>query len=355
MIKAIIYFILFSILASCQAQKQNIEFYRANHDYINIVGRVDFSNHEALRCWNPGVYLQFRYYGDSCEIIIKDELPWGNSHNYITLVIDNEKGQRIKLIDETNHIVIGKNLGIGAHEVTLCKSTESGIGYVEFIGLKCKELLEPKPLPFRKIEFIGNSITCGTGSDNSIISCDSLEWHDKHNAFMSYGPLTARSLDAQWILTSVSGIGMVHSCCNLGITMPEVYNKVNLQANQIEWDFSKYQPDVLTIALGQNDGIQDSTLFCSTYVEFIQTLRGKYPHTTIVCLNSPMEDESLGVVLKKYILAIENHLNNNGDENVCSFFFSRSYNSGCDYHPNLEEHALIAKELEAFIRVKMNW
>jgi len=41
-----------------------------------------------------------------------------------------------------------------------------------------------------------------------------------------------------------------------------------LRGDTITWDFKAYQPDVVTICLGQNDGPkQDSTLFCSTYVD----------------------------------------------------------------------------------------
>lgn len=352
-------FVSLMIFMSCRSQKQQtvhpITYYQANNPNINYVGRVEFSNPSVARFWNPGVYIRFDYQGDSCEIIIKDELPWSRSHNYITIIIDDQKEERIQLAEKINNITIGKNLEDGVHHVTICKSTESGIGYIEFLGMWCHKLLEPQAQPSRKMEFYGNSITCGTGSDASIITCDSLEWHDKHNAYMSYGPQTARMLNSQWMLTSVSGIGMVHSCCELDILISDVYDKINLRANEIPWDFSKYQPDVVTIALGQNDGIQDSTLFCSTYIEFVKTIRGKYPEACIVCLNSPMESEELGVILKKYILSIVDNMRQNDDQNVYSFFFSRSYNSGCDSHPDIEEHTLIAEELTEFIKQTMSW
>lgn len=78
---------------------------------------------------------------------------------------------------------------------------------------------------------------------------------------MSYGPVTARMLDAQWMLSSVSGIGLMHSCCDMDIVMPDVYDKLNMRENKYRWNFAHYQPDVVTVALGQNDGIQDSAAF----------------------------------------------------------------------------------------------
>ncbi len=357
-IKASITFLVIltiGLVFSCSHKKEATKIYAANDPHIQYVGRIDNSNPELPRFWAPGVYAQFIYEGDSCIVTINDELPWKNSHNYISINIDNKVNDRIKLTDKVNKINIGEKVAPGKHKVTICKTTESGIGYVEMVNIQSNKLLEPDCLPDRKIEFYGNSITCGTGADTSALPCDSGEWHDKHNAYMAYGPVTARALNAQWVLTSVSGIGMVHSCCNLEILMPQVYNKVNLRSNEIEWDFSKYQPDVVTICLGQNDGVQDSTLFCSAYVNFIQTLRNHYPTSKIICLNSPMGDGTLNPVLKNYISSIVNHMNSNGDKYVSSFFFSRSYVGGCDYHPTIEEHQLIAEELTGYIKDLMKW
>jgi len=106
--------------------------------------------------------------------------------------------------------------------------------------------------------------------------------------------------------------------------------------------FSRYIPDVVTICLGQNDGIQDSVIFCKAYVSFLSQLRNHYPKTEIVCLSSPMGNADLTTVLKKYITAVVAELNRIGDKQIHAFFFSRSYNNGCDTHPDLEEHKLIS-------------
>ncbi|MDJ1500004.1 hypothetical protein [Xanthocytophaga agilis] len=102
---------------------------------------------------------------------------------------------------------------------------------MELVGLLCEDVLTLPAKPVRKLEFIGNSITCGTVSDVSEILCDKNQWYDLHNAYMAYGPRTASELNAQWHLTSVSGIGLIHSCCNMDIVMPQVFDKVNQRAN----------------------------------------------------------------------------------------------------------------------------
>lgn len=354
-------FLLLIIALSCfglysQASGSNsATFYSADNPNFQYTGRIVFTNPKLPRFWSPGVYIDAWFEGNTCVITLNDEVPWDNTHNYVSIVLDDQPVQRIKLSKKENVLDFSKDLSNGKHKLRICKTTESIQGYMEFVGLRCEKLLNPEPKPLRKMEFYGNSITCGTGSDLSVFPCDSGEWHDQHNAYMAYGPVTARSLNAQWVLTSVSGIGLVHSCCDMDIVMPDVYDKVNLRANQIPWDFSQYQPDVVTIALGQNDGIQDSTLFCSAYVKFIQDLRGKYPSATIVCLTSPMANEELTSVLKKYITSVVHAVNDSGDKNVYRYFFSRSYNNGCDYHPDLAQHKKIAAELTKYIKQLKGW
>lgn len=118
-----------------------------------------------------------------------------------------DKPVRIQTTEKNNHIIIAQGLINTAHTVIICKKTESNIGYLEFIGLKCDAILPLSARPARRMEFIGNSITCGTGSDQSVVACGKGVWQDQHNAYLSYGPTVARSFNAQWQLSAVSGIG----------------------------------------------------------------------------------------------------------------------------------------------------
>lgn len=335
-------------------QNPNLNFYKADDPHIKYVGRIDYSNPLAPRFWNPGVYVQAKFKGTSLEISVNDETLYGVTHNYLEIAIDNNTPFRIQTTGKNSVLKVADNLPPGVHTVTICKDTESGIGYIEFVGLKCSELLDMK-LPKRKIEFIGDSITCGTGTDQSVVKCDQGNWYDQHNAYMSYGPTTARALDAQWQLTAVSGIGLIYSCCNVKLTLPQVFDKVMLRNDSIKWDFNKYTPDVVTICLGQNDGKQDSVAFCGAYVSFINNIRAHYPKADIVCLNSPMANTELAPILKKYITGVVQSVNNSGDKKVSYFFFSRSFNDGCGGHPSMAQHVLIADELTGYIKGLKGW
>jgi lysophospholipase L1-like esterase len=348
---------LFLIILSLNAQASPVDsltLYQANNPLIQYVGRVDLSNPLRPRMWSPGVYIKVRFKGRKCQLLINDEEMYGKSHNYLEIAVDNKKPYRIQTTGKTNVITIADGLEEGIHTVLICKDTESMIGFIDFLGIRCKKLLATSKAK-HKIEYIGDSITSGAGMDQSVVPCDKGEWYDQHNAYMSYGPTTSRNLNADWQLTSVAGIGLVHSCCNMNVVMPQIFDKVYLRNDSIAWDFKRYQPDLVTICLGQNDGVQDSALYCGAYLQFIGTIRQRYPRADIVCLTSPMADGKLTDALQRYIKAITAYANANGDKKVYRYFFSRRYYNGCGTHPDLGEHQLIAGELTAYLKKLKGW
>jgi hypothetical protein len=336
------------------AQTSSLSFFAADDPNIQYIGRIDFSNPKLPRFWQPGVYITAKFKGSTCDVILNDEVLWGKNQNYLEIVVD-DKPVRLQTKSKRDTIRVAENLSPGEHTLVICKNTEANIGYLELVGIRCKELVKPAPKPARKIEFIGNSITCGASSDMTAIPCGKGVWQDQHNAYLSYGARTGRALNAQYHLSAVSGIGLMHSCCGLSIIMPQVFDKVSMRNDTIAWDFSLYQPDVVTVCLGQNDGIQDATVFVENYLTFIKRLRGYYPNATIICLTSPMADAKLAEFMKKILTEIVSKISAGGDKKITSYFFSKQYSKGCDWHPSIEEHKEIADELTTFIKTTMKW
>ena len=347
----------FMVMSYAQKESEGTYFFAADNQLIQYVGRIDFTNKKLPRYWQPGVYVKARFTGTFCNVIVNDEMLWGKNHNYLEVIVDDTVLYRLQTKGKRDTIRVANGLSNGTHTILIAKNTEANIGYIELVGLQCKGLLPLSAKPIRKMECIGNSITCGASADESEIPCGKGVWQDQHNAYLAYGPVTARNLNAQWILSSVSGIGLIHSCCNMDVVMPQVYDNINMRNkdDSLRWNFALYQPDVVTVCLGQNDGAQDSTLFCTAYVQFLQRLRGDYPKAKIVCLTSPMADSSLASSQKKYLSGIVTFMNKNGDQNVSHYFFAKRYYHGCDSHPNVSEHKQIAAELTAYVKKLMNW
>lgn len=330
------------------------KFFAADNPNIQYTGRVDFSQAKKPRFWAPGVYITVRFKGPSCTVQLTDEVLGGKSHNYVQIVVDGRQSRR-KLTGPTNTLVVAENLANTAHTLVICKDTEAGQGYLEFTGLTCAQLLSPPARPAHKIEFIGNSITCGYGADMVATPCGKGEWYDQHNAYQAYGPRTARALGAEWQLTAESGIGLIHSCCDKKNLMPQEFGTLDLHVGGLPWDVSRYQPDVVTICLGQNDGVQDSVQFCGAYLAFLRTLRADYPRARLVCLTSPMADARLTAVLRRYLTGVVAAAQASGEQNIDKFFFARSYTSGCGAHPSLAEQELIGNELTAYLKQTLAW
>lgn len=335
-------------------KKDNLNFFAADNSFIQYTGRIDFTNPKLPRYWQPGVYITIKFIGNRCEVILKDETLWGKNHNYLEVVVDGME-KRIQTKARHDTIVVAENLSSGIHTLIIAKNTEANIGYLEFVGVRCNRLIKPNKKPKRKIEFIGNSITCGTGSDVSSIPCGKGVWQDQHNAYLSYGAIAARTLNAQYHLSSVSGIGLMHSCCNMNIIMPKVFDKISMRNDTIRWNFQNYQPDLITICLGQNDGVQDSATFCNNYISFILQLRSYYPKSSFILLSSPMADNKLRNFMRSSLQSVTSSMKKLGEKKIHTYIFEKQFASGCDSHPDLKEHRIMADELTSFIRKMMKW
>jgi len=341
-------------LVSCSTSKNDdATFYGAENKLFNYVGRIDFSDKYAPRFWAPGVYIQANFMGSFCEIALNDEgfLKESTEHNYIEVIIDSLAVQRIHLTGKNNKLIVARNLKKGKHTITICKTTETKIGYLEFIGLRVEKLLPIKKKK-RRIEFIGDSMTCGNGMDNKAVQCGERHWFDQHCAYISYGPSLARRFNADWMLTSVSGYGMSRSCCNNDKTIPDVYDYTDLSQCKIKWDKKNYRPDLISICLGQNDGKQKVELFTSTYLKFLRKLRTENPKTTILILDSPMAKESFKPYLDSVLTIIFTRFK---DNNTLLYLYKKRYCNGCVGHPNKLEHEMLSEELYAFLKPRLMW
>ncbi|HMH21425.1 MAG TPA: SGNH/GDSL hydrolase family protein, partial [Puia sp.] len=213
------------------------------------------------------------------------------------------------------------------------------------------------------IEFIGNSITCGAAADPSETPCGTGLYHDHHNAYYAYGPRLARALGANFLMSSVSGIGIYRTWNMDSPSMPQVYEKAGLQPDdQRLWDFTKYSPSIVSIALGTNDLSNgdgkharqpfDSTVFVDSYIKFVQLVKSKYPSAQIALLSSPMISGDRRILLQNCLTAIKEKIDalHPSGRRVALYFFSPMKARGCSGHPNVEDHAILAEQLTPFFK-----
>lgn len=342
---------MFCFFSSCKEKSEYDKvFYEGIDKRIEIIGRV-IRNDENTKIWAPGSYYRCRFKGSFFAMDINDEHLFG-THNYVEVQIDSLPVRRIKLNRLNPHLIVSDKLTEGEHVVTITKSTETALGYIELLGVYCAKLLQPKSSK-GLIEFIGDSMTCGNG-----VLCNSNqdakgEWYKQNSAFHAFGPIICRKYSLDYFLTAASGYGLTRSCCGTKNTIKDIFPYSDLSQMKSVCNFN-LKPKLVVICIGQNDGLQQKKVFVSNYIDFIYQIRTKYPKVKILLLDSPMASEKLKAHLDTCLIEITLHFRLKKENNIRSYFFKRSYRNGRKFHPNSSEHKQIANEIEPIIIQMLN-
>lgn len=324
-------------------------------------GRTIVNSEQNLELVSSASHIGFQFDGTECRI--NASVPAWLDHNYLQYEVDGVYQKRIRVSAKAALPLVITVPGNGVHTVWIYKATEAHTGPVvihRIEGKNIKALQRPSaPL----IEFIGNSITCGAAADPSEVPCGTGVYHDQHNAYMAYGPRVARALGANFLLSSVSGIGIYRNWNSDGPAMPQVYEKVDFQEkNTQRWNFAAYSPAVVSIALGTNDFSRgdgkkerhsfDSTRFVKAYIDFVQLVKSHYPSAQIALLSSPMVSGEARALLQNCLTAVKANVDqlNPSAKPVSVFFFKPMRAKGCSGHPNVEDHGVMAEELLPFFK-----
>lgn len=159
-----------------------------------------------------------------------------------------------------------------------------------------------------KIEFIGDSITCGYGIEG--------KWEqdtfttEKERADLSYAFYTAKKLGAEFSYVSWSGIGLISNYIDPSVNLPSnempmtllwPYTDRTLSLRLKEkvevWDEKKFSPDIVVINLGTNDtsyvrGIEERrSAFVGKYRELLESVHRRSPDAKICCCLGIMGQE----------------------------------------------------------------
>ena len=330
-------------------------------------GRYELLKYDKLMLIGSASSVSFNFRGNQCAIKLKSVDSYDH-HNYVALELDGQYIGRLKVEQgASKSYPITVTTAAKTHTLTVYKATEAANGSVLFEGTTAN-LTSINHSKKKKIEFIGNSITCGMGNDTKEIPCGTGEWYDQHNAYWAYGPILSRALNADYVLSSVSGIGMYRNWNDENekeAIMPEVYENLYLNRDTTKpYDF-KFQPDLVSICLGTNDlsdgdGVKprlpfNEEKYISNYIAFIKTVYQHAPKTKIVLLTSPMVSGERNVILvkclKKVIQAFDNDTLH---QPITLFEYQPMIPKGCGYHPDIDDHKVMAAQLEATFKTLLN-
>lgn len=333
-----------------------------NHN-ITYMGRIAVEEDSVSIFW-PGSSATIRFRGANVSVIMKSLRNPG----YFYAIVDNDASKAFKfetdstkkIISLTNHLNAGEHT-LMVYKLSNCTSEDRIYGFEIDDN---PQLLTPKKLPSRKIEFFGNSITAGHGVDRPEGMRDSGK-PEHFNNYYTYAALTARHFNAQYSCIARSGIGIMLSW--FPEIMPEVYNRLNPADSTFKWNFNKFHPDIVVINLFQNDSwlvnkpehAQFRARFGDTkpteefiiksYRDFVSTIRSKYHKAHIICALGTMDATIEGSKWPEYIQKAVTSLN---DRKIHIIIFPYKNTPG---HPTRNEQQVMANQLIKFIEKEINW
>ncbi len=329
---------------------------------LQYTGRIDFSNPAAPVLSWPGTSVTANFTGSTLAVRLEDQ----HGQNFFNVFVDDDYAHPTILRCEKGEQTypVATNLAPGPHRLLLTKRTEGKEGATHFKGLELDDgaqLLPPPARPPHKMEIFGDSISSGLGNEAPEDGGDK-DPKDKNN-FLAYGPIAARELQAELHVISQSGIGIMVSWFDF--TMPQFYDQLSAVGNNdTRWDFTRWTPELVVINLFQNDSwlidgqkrlnpIPTDAQRIQAYVDFVKTIRAKYPDTYIICALGSMDATRPGSKWPGYISAAVAQLKQEDSaEKIDTLFFDFT---GETKHPRVAQHRANAAKLTAFVRAKLGW
>ena len=249
-----------------------------------------------------------------------------------------------------------------------CTQSILGLSDIETDGIVSP--LPPQPL---RLEFIGDSITCGygveaTGPEETFSTAT-------ENAEKSYAGLIAGALDAAPMLTAFSGHGIVsgytgdpaiRNGTELVPPYYETFGRLDFvlpsgrRLQDIPWPFDSFRPQAVILLLGTNDLSwcqqvpERHLLFRREYARFLRTVRSHNPDIPILCVLGLM-----GTALNGDMeAAVRDYTQATGDPAVRAFTVPEQdmvhCGAGADYHPSALTQRLFAQQLLSELRPLLN-
>ncbi|MEA3497037.1 MAG: SGNH/GDSL hydrolase family protein [Bacteroidota bacterium] len=347
----------------------------ADNSFIQFTGRFNYSDSIKAVFALSGSQIVARFNSSTIKLWLKNNSPDTGiyNENYFNIYVDEQEPYVLKVNNKDSIYTLADSLEEGTHTIKIVKRTEAACGTCEFFGFLIEQekiILTPPIRLKRRIEFIGNSITCGYGVEGKK-SSESFS-PKTENSDKSYASVSSRILDAEFVSVCYSGLGVSQNYDTAWKQdIFELYKRIYSQHGR-RWDFSTWMPDVVVINLGTNDfalGLPDSTKFVNDYFNLLQLVHSKNPNAKIVCLDGPMlsngwpnEVETQKPIKSKKIC--KNYINvaiqiakAKGINDVYQFSLTTSgkFGYGANWHPNEKQQNYNAKELADYISEIMEW
>ena len=204
-----------------------------NKEAYRLSGRTTWQE-GALYLGYSAAFVEFSFKGTKAEAeFLTDRLDWPEIHRaWVAVFVNGEEtpSLRFPLTKETEKFVLYESDSAAEVTLRIMKYSEAAFGAVGISSVTVEgELLPPPVAKAKKMEVIGDSITCGYGIEG-IVDVDTFTTAQE-NPWNAYGCRIARALDAEFSLISWSGNGIISHYVDEDVNeprndealMPELY------------------------------------------------------------------------------------------------------------------------------------
>lgn len=356
-----------------------MNFY-AEEDNVKITGRTIFREHIRYLGYSA-TSISFRFTGRRASAnLISDPDSWAKEHHaWIAVYLndDTEPVKRLELTKSHQTVLLYEGNKTDTVTITIMKYSEPeyAICGVEAITIDSEELLPPPAPKKRKIQIIGDSITCGYGIEGS--PDDLFHNTATENPAKAYSVLTARNLNADLEIVAWNGKGVISSYIgeeentpDRSWLVPMLYQYTDAgccfqyfhepKENWEKWNFHNFVPDLIILYLGTNDASYTREIparnqeFCSAYQELLLEVHTKHPNAKILCILGTMDQRLCPVVEQ----AVKQFTDTHPEAEVSYLELPPQLEEdglGTFWHPTPATHQKIADLVTERVKKMMGW
>jgi len=334
-----------------------------NHENFTYCGRIDWSNPEAPVFVFPCSSVQMRFTGNMLKIYVRNHGAYWN--NYLGCILDGKQSV-LQLPQEGDAVFEIKAEAQQAeeHEFLLFKRQDACHEFA-FLGVElenCEKIIKHPIKATRRLLVFGDSVSAGEVSEavDYVGKEDPLHNGEYSNSWYSYAWIAARRLNAQIHDIAQGGIALMDKtgwfCEPQAVGMESIWDKIRyhpLLGTVTQWNLRQYIPQLIIVAVGQNDshpqdymaqdyGGEQAALWRKRYQCFLKNLRTVYPNASILCCTTLLWhdaswDRAIGQVVQEL-----------ADEKITQYLFKRN-GSATPGHLRIPEAQEMADELAAYI------
>lgn len=314
---------------------------------VHLIGRFDASGAAPRATWSGSTALA-RFTGS--EIAARLD---GASDLWFEIVIDGSSVGRFVTTGGEQLYPLASGLSAGEHVVEIVRRNEGFFGAFSFLGFEpTGGALVASPSPHEhRIEFIGDSLTCGYGIEGSSATCNFSG--STESAYATYAMIASRDLGAAAHLVCYSGKGVHQNYGgDLVEPMPALYPRTLTGDANLAWDPADFAAEAVVVNLGTNDfsAALDDAAFVADYVTLLETVRSRHPAAYLLAITWAHWGAGNEALVADALATFN-------DENAGTLRFSidPADGLGCDYHTNLVTNAKLGTLLTSTLQERLGW